>query len=109
MSVDLTMGVSDMLAAFGESVQYRRDNILVRTITAVVDRGAPTATGPGGGNRPSCRVSIANSATTGIDAAAIDLGIDSLWFANREGGTAERHTIRQIVSQDSGMIELETA
>lgn len=95
---------------FAESVTYwPRGATTGRTINAVVQREQIAAFAEDGSqtNLPSFLVNVANDATSGISSAEINTGGDSIELPPRDGKTAVRKTIMQIISQDHGMLEIE--
>lgn len=79
-----------------------------RSINAVVLREQiQVLTQDGDTVAPVWQIHVANSNTTGISSAELDLGGDQLEFPPRDGKTAERRTITQLVIQDHGMLVLE--
>ena len=61
----------------------------------------------GRGARPEIVLHVANSATTGIAAATLDTGRDKVVLAPRHDGATQELHIREILSQDDGMLQLE--
>ena len=56
---------------------------------------------------PVWQVHVANDSTLGITSSEIDLGGDQIELPPRDGKTAERRTITQLLIQDHGMLVLE--
>ena len=56
---------------------------------------------------PVYRVSVANDATTGIASSEIDVGSDYIDLPPRDGKTAARVTITQLLEQDPAMLVLQ--
>lgn len=56
---------------------------------------------------PVYQIHVANDSTYGISSDELDLGGDQLEFPPRDGKTAERKTITQLLTQDHGMLVLE--
>lgn len=95
---------------FAEAVAYWSRNAGTgRTINAIVAREQITAFDADGGqtNLPVWQVHVANSSTLGISSAELNLGGDQIAFPPRDGKTAERKTITQLLIQDHGMLVLE--
>ena len=95
---------------FAESVVYwARGAVSGRTITAVVMREQITAFDSAGGqvNLPSFEVHVANDSTSGISSSELNTGGDEIAFPPRDGKTAARKSILQLVTQDHGMLVLE--
>ena len=79
-----------------------------RTINAVVLREQIQTIGEDGDTvSPMWQVHVPNSLTDGISSTELDLGGDQIELPPRDGKTAERRTITQLVIQDHGMLVLE--
>lgn len=79
-----------------------------RSILAVVERLAITVlTQDGDVVAPVWNIHVANDATYGITSEELDTGGDQIEFPPRDGETAERKTITQLLTQDHGMLVLE--
>jgi len=96
---------------FAESVEYwaRGATTATRTITAVVVRQqiATFAEDAGQTNLPAFQIHVANDATDGISSSELDTGGDMIKLAPRDGKTAEKRSITQLIEQDHGMLVLE--
>jgi hypothetical protein len=55
---------------------------------------------------PVYEVHVANSSTVGISSDELDLGGDQIELPPRDGKTAEKRTITQLLTQDTGMLVL---
>jgi hypothetical protein len=107
--------VSDMAATFcassdfGEAVTYKKKNGTTRSIYALVVRMPPDASDINPGVR--LIVKVANSATTGITAAEVDPGGDTISVPIRPGEAAEYLRVfipaREPEFADEGMLTLE--
>jgi len=95
---------------FGEPVTYTKRSGASRVITAIVTRYPPA---PAGADyrQPAMDVSVVNSATTGISAAEVDFGGDTIAVALKPGGAARAYKIHQPADGqphvDAGMLRLE--
>lgn len=89
--------------------KYRSDTLRAdRSIAAVVIRHQVSPLpGDDGTVAVPYEVHVANSTTLGINSDEIDKGKDALSFPPRDGKTAVRHTITDIIFQDHGMLVLE--
>ena len=58
-------------------------------------------------NLAAFQVHVANSSTLGISSSELDLGGDQIAFPPRDGKTAVRKSITQLLVQDHGMLVLE--
>lgn len=56
---------------------------------------------------PVWQVHVANDNERGISSAELDLGGDQIELPPRDGKTAEKRTITQLIIQDHGMLVLE--
>jgi hypothetical protein len=94
---------------FAETVTYYPRGGGSRSINAVVSREQIATFGPDGGqiNLPSFQVHVANSATTGISSSELNMGGDEIELPPRDGKTAVRKQIMQLLIQDHGMLVLE--
>jgi len=77
-----------------------------RVINAVVIR-EQIASLDGDTVSPVWQVHVANDSVLGITSAEIDLGGDQIELPPRDGKTAVRRTITQLLIQDHGMLVLE--
>jgi len=99
-----------LLAEFGESVTYTPTGgaPAARSITAVIDRRQPgPLDGVPHGGGPDLTATVKNDVTTGITAAEVDTGGDTISVARRIGETPVARRITKIISQDSAMLTLE--
>jgi len=79
-----------------------------RTINAVVMREQIQTIGEDGDTvSPMWQVHVANDSTYGIASSELDLGGDQISFPPRDGKTAERRAITQLMIQDHGMLVIE--
>lgn len=79
-----------------------------RSINAVVMREQIQTIGEDGDTvSPIWQVHVANSGTYGISSTELDLGGDQIALPPRDGKSAARKTITQLVIQDHGMLVLE--
>ena len=79
-----------------------------RSINAVVFREQITVLGGDGDTvLPVWQIHVANDVTYGITSEELDLGGDQLEFPPRDGETAVKKTITQLLTQDNGMLVLE--
>ncbi len=92
---------------FAESVEYIKSSGQVRSIDAVVIREALAQLQESDAVIPLFEVHVANDATSGITAAELNLGGDSLRFAVRVGGKVTSRTIHKLLGHDEGMLILE--
>ena len=58
-------------------------------------------------NLPSFEVHVANNSTSGISSSELNTGGDEIAFPPRDGKTATRKSVLQLVTQDHGMLVLE--
>lgn len=77
-----------------------------REINAVVVREQITSL-DGDTVSPVWQVHVANDSALGIASSELDLGGDQIELPPRDGKTAERRTITQLLIQDHGMLVLE--
>jgi len=56
---------------------------------------------------PVFRVYVANDSTDGISSSELNLGGDQITLPPRDGKSAERRSITQLLQQDPGMLVLE--
>jgi len=95
---------------FAEIVTYwPRGSATGRTINAVVMREQIAAFDADGGqvNLPSFEVHVANDSTNGISSTELNTGGDEIAFPPRDGKTAVRKSVLQLITQDHGMLVLE--
>jgi hypothetical protein len=79
-----------------------------RSIVAVIERESISqVVGDEATVLPVYRVSVANDATTGIASSEIDVGSDYIDIPPRDGKTAARVTITQLLEQDPAMLVLQ--
>lgn len=80
-----------------------------RSIVAVVIREQLSSFGEDGSEAvlPVYQVHVANDSTNGIAGDELDLGGDQIALPPRDGETAERKSITQLLTQDNGMLVLE--
>ena len=79
-----------------------------RTINAVVIREQIQSIGEEADTvSPVWQVHVANNVTYGITSSELDLGGDQISLPPRDGKTAERRTITQLLIQDGGMLVVE--
>lgn len=80
-----------------------------RSISAVVLREQITALAEDGGETvlPVYQVHVANDSSLGVSSDELDLGGDQIELPPRDGKTAERKTVTQLLDQDNGMLILE--
>lgn len=74
--------------------------VVIREQIAVISEDGDTVA-------PMWQVHVANDNALGISSAELDLGGDQIELAPRDGKTAERRTITQLITQDHGMLVLE--
>ena len=94
---------------FAEAVTYLPATGGSRSINAVVFRDPPETPGENPGGNTLMRmveVYVYNDTTSGIGAAELNLGGDKITVTDRLGKTAENLSIKQIVSQDNGVLRL---
>jgi len=79
-----------------------------RTIDAVIERQRISVlSGDGDTVAPIWILHVANDSTLGISSDELDLGGDAVTISPRDGDTAERRSITELLSQDHAMLELE--
>lgn len=79
-----------------------------RSISAVVIREQIRVVSENGDTvLPVYEVHVENDSVTGISSDELDLGGDQIALPPRDGKTAERKTITQLLTQDHGMLVLE--
>jgi len=79
-----------------------------RSIAAVVIRQSLQSVGENGISvLPVWEVHVHNNSTTGISSTELDLGGDQIGFPPRDGETAAKKTIVNLMTQDHGMLVLE--
>lgn len=79
-----------------------------RSINAVVLREQAAVIGEDGDTvAPVWQVHVSNDATLGISSAELNLGGDQIELPPRDGKTAIKRTITQLLIQDHGMLVLE--
>lgn len=101
-------GFPQLIDNFGESITYYPNGGGARPIQAIVDR-EPPAIMDAAGNAvvPRFIVRVFNSCRSGIASNEIDTGKDELQFAAKVGEVVgKRHSIGQIISQDSGVLQI---
>jgi hypothetical protein len=94
---------------FAESVTYYPRSGSSRSINAIVSREQIATFSEDGGqlNLPSFQVHVANDSTNGISSSELDLGGDEIAIPPRDGKSAARKAIMQLLIQDHGMMVLE--
>lgn len=95
---------------FAESVTYwARGAASGRAIDAVVSREQIVGFDADNNqvNLPAFQVHVANSSTLGISSSELNLGGDQIELSPRDGKTAEKRSITQLLIQDHGMLVLE--
>ena len=95
---------------FAEVVTYwARGATSGRSIDAVVFREQITAFDANGGqtNLPAFEVHVANDSALGISSTELNTGGDEIAFPPRDGKTAVRKAVLQLITQDHGMLVLE--
>jgi hypothetical protein len=91
--------------AFGETVIYRKDMSIARSISAVVDRRAPEDTIGGNAITPHMVLSVRNDSTYGIDANELNVNGDRIEIYYRIGDASRKmFTICELVEHDAGML-----
>lgn len=92
----------------GEDVVYRPRGGTPRTITALVDRPQPVYVGSGQNViARKLSITVANDATTGVDAATLDVTGDSFDVADKPGKARTTRKISgDVPTVDAGMITL---
>jgi len=92
----------------GEEITYLPAGGGSRTIDAIVNRDQPTELGDAPhGHAPLAVIVVRNDATAGISSAEVDTGGDQVRLAVRLGKDPQDRRITKIISQDSGMMQLE--
>jgi len=92
---------------FAEPVVYwKRGAIAGRNINAVVIRQQLATVSEDGSETllPSWEVHIANDGTDGILSTELNLGGDQIALPPRDGQTAVKKTILELLTQDAGML-----
>lgn len=95
---------------FAEAVVYwARGAVAGRNISAVVIRQQLQTVGEDGGETllPVWEIHVANDDTLGISSTELNLGGDQIAIPPRDGQSAVRKTILQLVTQDPGMLVFE--
>lgn len=94
---------------FAEVVAYGASGAVSRrSIKAVIFREALGGSEESGGVvTPTFQVHVANSATTGISSAEINLGGDVIDIPVRDGVAASSRRIVAIIDQDEGILVLQ--
>jgi hypothetical protein len=97
----------DLLAAFGEDVDYTPKGGVARSIVMIVERN-PSESVSGRMLKPKLRLTALNHPTLGINASSFNAGGDFVELAVRNGGTAERIVLHAVpLEQDDGMLVFE--
>lgn len=79
-----------------------------RSILAIVERETVDVLSQDGEHAiPQCTIYVANSSTSGISSAEIDVGLDAVELPEREGEIAVRRTIVRMQEHDNGMLILQ--
>lgn len=101
-------GFPMLLKQFGESITYLPGSGGSRSIVAIVDRDPPAIMDTAGNTViPQFIVRVYNSCRSGISSRELDTGRDQLKFVKRIGETIPvTHSIGQMLSQDSGVVQL---
>lgn len=97
-------------ADFAEAVTYwARGSNTGRSINAVVSREQIVGFDADNNqvNIAAWQVHVANDASTGISSTELNMGGDQIAFPPRDGQTAVRKSITQLLIQDHGMLVLE--
>lgn len=90
-----------------ESITYTPRGGVTRTINAIVNRNPPDTAG-GNGLKPSMTLTVANSATLGIDITTFNAGGDYVTLGTDTGDTARKIYLNgKPVTQDDGMLTFE--
>jgi hypothetical protein len=90
---------------FGETVIYRKDMSIARSIVAVVNRRAPEDTIGGNAHTPHMLLLVRNDSTYGIDANELNVGGDRIEIFYRIGEASRKvFTICELVEHDAGML-----
>ena len=105
--IDLAADAEAHFGDFAEAITYRPRVGDTRVINAVVNRSPPAPLGPPGTLAAQLTIAVANSEETGISAAELDTGGDSIDVALRVGGTPETRRIARLAVQDAGILVLE--
>jgi hypothetical protein len=89
----------------GETVIYRKDMSIARSIVAVVNRRAPEDTIGGNAHTPHMVLSVRNDSTYGIDANELNVNGDRIEIYYRIGDASRKvFTICELVEHDAGML-----
>lgn len=91
---------------FGETVTFTTRTGTTRSIKAVILRQSPVALMGGPAQKPALEAWVRNSATLGISASEINCQGDTITVAERHGGTAVAHLIREVMESDAAMLHL---
>lgn len=83
-----------------ESVTYTPRGGTAVTFDANVSRDVPILADSGDGYVPSIQVFVRNHATLGV--TSVNTGGDTVTIAERRGGTARTHQVREVLEQDAG-------
>jgi len=104
---ELSASAADMIGEFAEQITYEPSDGDPRTIPAIVDRNPVGGTdAPPGGHGPNIEIIVVNSADGGISAVDLDTGRDKVSLAVRIGDDPQQRSIKNIVSQDAGLLTL---
>lgn len=104
------MGLSFMdtaVAGQPQYIVYRHGGIDPRTIKAWVRYAGRSIVHGYGVMNSGVTITVANDATSGIDRTELDLGADRVEMAMTPGGTAEIHTLGELVNEDEGVLTIE--
>lgn len=101
-------GFPMLLAQFGESIMYFPGAGGERPIQAIVDREPPAILDAAGNAvMPSCIIRTYNSCRSGIASNEIDTGRDEIELILKIGDAIpKRFSIMQMLSQDSGVVQV---
>jgi len=91
---------------FAETITFTPRGGQPLTIQAVIFRSVPQAIHGIADYENVTFIDVINSATLGILGNAINIGADTVTFSGRIDDGARDYIIRQIVSQDHGMLRL---
>lgn len=98
-------GAPRLLDEFGETVVYKPSGGAPRTITAMVTRNPPEEIADGV-RVNDLIVEVYNDATTGIVAASVKPGQDTLFVSDITGGAARDKSILSVLDSTGGMVRL---
>ena len=99
---------AQILAQFGEAVEYQPKEGATRDILAVVDREQiGNIEGMPSGTSNLLIIEVANDTDAGISADELDTGFDKVELPIRIGDNPTAKRITEILGQDSSMLTLE--